>query len=199
MGDVTEPALFQIHVNIHSLKRRMGRDDHGTEFIIPMGPGRPMTLVTVTPLFGRMMKSGDRPFVDAVTIPAVLSKLRFMQIKMTDVTAQIRMQESVVHPGNLFYRDMFLVAKKTVPFRSMETDLGPQSRQVIKSMAVQAHIFIHPPPWSMAVVAGSGFAMHRAQLPGLCGLLIGKKPNGKKDEKQPHHDMNHFHGSHLRP
>jgi len=118
---------------------------------------------------------------------------------MTIVTPQFRVQEGMVHPGDLLDRDMFLVAKKTVPFRHMETDLGPQGRQAGKFMAVQAHIIADPPPWSMAVVADRGLTVHRAQLPGLRGLLIGKKPGGKKDEQQPHHDMNHFHGSHLRP
>lgn len=154
MSDTTEPALFDLLVDLRGLHLRVDRNDPGAEFLIVMRPRRPMTPVTVSPLSGGMMKSVDPPFFDAVTIPAVLSKQRLMGIKMTDVTAQIRMQEGVIHPGNLFDRDMFPVAKKAVPFRPMETDLGPQGRLIVKFMTVQAHIIAHLPPRSVAVAEG---------------------------------------------
>jgi hypothetical protein len=65
---------------------RQDSDDPGAEFLIVMGLRLPMTLVTVTSLFGGMMKSGDRPFADTVAIPAVPSKQRL--IKMTVSTLQ---------------------------------------------------------------------------------------------------------------
>jgi len=74
MGNMAEPALPDLPFDLRGWNFRVDRDDPHAEFLIVMGLRRLMTLVTIAPLFGRMMKSGDRPFVDAVTIPAIFTK-----------------------------------------------------------------------------------------------------------------------------